>query len=77
MATIKESVSAAAEDAMISIATGKKWYVSKTFWVNTVAALAMAIQVKYGFIIGAETQAIALSAINLGLRAITKESITF
>ena len=54
---------------------GKIFYKSKTFWANVLAFATMGLQAKYGFVMSAETQALILSAINLGLRSITKEPI--
>jgi hypothetical protein len=54
----------------------KKWYESKTIWVNGVATAAIIIQVITNKdVIPAEQQAIILSLINLALRAITKDKI--
>lgn len=55
--------------------SGKKFYQSRTFWVNVIAAGAMAAQARYGFVIGAEYQAVALSLVNLVLRKVTSEPI--
>lgn len=54
---------------------GKIYYKSKTFWVNVVALAALGAQMQYGYVIGADLQALILSLINLGLRSITKEPI--
>lgn len=53
----------------------KKFYTSKTLWVNTVAIIALFVQTKTGFIVPPELQAGALSLINMALRLITKEPI--
>jgi len=73
--TVESSVTTAAMDVMLSNAVGKKWYVSKTFWANVVAALALFAQIKYGFLISPELQAIAMSFVNIGLRKFTNEPI--
>lgn len=57
--------------------TVKKVWESKTFWVNVVAGAAMLAQMRWGFVISPETQAVALSAINVVLRKITKDAITW
>jgi hypothetical protein len=62
---------------LVSQVTGKKFYLSKTFWVNVVCAAALGLQMRYGFVIGAELQALALTAINLGLRKITNQPVTW
>jgi hypothetical protein len=73
--TIKTAVTTAATDALLNDAIGKKWYASRTFWVNIIAALALLAQIRYGFIIDSETQALVLTFVNLILRKITKEPI--
>jgi len=55
----------------------KKWYTSKTVWVNALALGAIVLQSQFGFILSPELQATALTFINLGLRAITKEEIVW
>jgi hypothetical protein len=75
MTTIKEAITTAATDALITDALGKKWYVSKTVWINLVAAAALIAQYKYGFIIDPASQALSLSVINLILRKLTGEPI--
>jgi len=55
---------------------GKKWYRSKTLWVNLIAILVLIIQTQTGFIISPEEQAAILAVINLILRWITGEPIT-
>lgn len=64
-----------ATDAINSQLTGKPFYKSKTFWTNMVALATMGLQMKYGFVVSADLQALILSLINLGLRAVTKEPI--
>ena len=57
----------------------KKWYASKTIWVNAIA-LVGAILNESGVIgapLGAETQVLILSALNFILRIITKEEIVW
>jgi hypothetical protein len=58
---------------------GKKFYQSRTFWVNLIAAAVLIYQGVTGheFALPAETQAVILAGINLVLRAITKEPITW
>lgn len=50
----------------------KTWYLSKTLWVNLIAAIVLIIQTRYGFVIEPEAQAGLLTIINMLLRAITK-----
>lgn len=54
----------------------KKWYQSKTIWVNILAGLGLTLQAKYGFIIGPEFQAWGLTIVNVILRWITNSKIT-
>ena len=75
MTDVNSAIAAAASDALVSQVTGKKFYLSKTFWVNIVCAAALGLQMRYGFVIGAELQALALTAINLGLRKITNQPV--
>ena len=77
MNNVNSAIAAAASDALVSQVTGKKFYLSKTFWVNVICAAALGLQMKYGFVIGAELQALALTAINLGLRKITNQPVTW
>jgi len=53
----------------------KKFWKSKTFWVNLIALVALALQLEYGFIVSIELQAIALSVINLIIRKYTNEGL--
>ena len=53
----------------------KKWYLSKTLWVNIVALAAIIAQTAAGFVIDPESQAAILAVINLILRAVTDEEI--
>lgn len=57
---------------------GKKWYESKTMWVNIVATVVIIVQTVTGDdIFKPEYQVIALSVLNVVLRTITKENITW
>jgi len=53
----------------------KKWYASKTFWVNSFALVATILQGHYGFVISPELQGMGLTVVNLFLRYVTKEEI--
>lgn len=54
----------------------KKWYLSKTLWVNVVALLALILQGIFDReIIGLDTQAQILVIINIVLRIITSEGL--
>jgi hypothetical protein len=77
MTTVKENLDAALVDAATSELAGKKFWASKTFWANVVAAAAVALQIKWGFVLGPEYQMLVLTLVNLGLRKITNEPIVW
>lgn len=49
----------------------KKWWKSKTLWVNALALIAGGVQAGTGFVVSMELQAAALALANLVLRAVT------
>lgn len=53
----------------------KKFYQSKTFWVNVIATIAIGVQTQTGFVIDPSIQAIVLSVLNTGLRLVTKQGL--
>ena len=53
----------------------KKWYLSKTLWINLVAAIALIAQLHFGFIVSPEEQLAILTLINLAVRIVTKEEL--
>jgi len=53
----------------------KRFFRSKTFWVNLIALCALALQIEYGFVASIELQAVILGIVNLILRAVTKEGL--
>ena len=55
----------------------KRVWQSKTFWANALALAALAVQAETGFVIPAEDQAAALTIINLGLRAVTRQPLSW
>ena len=55
----------------------KKWYASKTIWVNGIAILAGVVADKFGIQLSAEAQLGILAVINAVLRIVTKEEITW
>ena len=55
----------------------KKWYLSKTIWVNAIAIAAGFLADKFGIQIDSVTQVTILGIINLILRIVTKEEITW
>lgn len=55
---------------------GKKWYQSKTIWVNVIAAGSAFAASQFGYKISVELQAGILMGVNIILRIITKEPLT-
>ena len=55
----------------------KSWYLSKTLWLNSIAAIALLIQTRYGFIIDAEIQAALLTLVNAALRLVTRQPLNW
>lgn len=53
----------------------KKWYLSKTIWVNAIASLAIILQMQYNYIMPVEIQALCITAINLVLRKVTNQEL--
>lgn len=53
----------------------KKFWLSKTFWVNVIATVGIVVQTQTGFVIDPSIQAIGLSVVNTGLRLITKQGL--
>lgn len=60
-----------------SLENAKKVWESKTFWVNVVAGGCMLAQMRWGFVVSPETQAVVLSAVNVVLRKITKDPVVW
>ena len=54
----------------------KRWYTSKTLWVNLLAIVALVAQGQFGYILDAEAQSVILAVINLLLRALTKKGLS-
>lgn len=75
---VKDKLNEVKDEVVSEVLSGnKKWYTSKTIWVNLLAAAAIAVQSKYGFAVPIEYQAMALSGVNLILRKITKGEISW
>lgn len=55
----------------------KKWYASKTVWVNGLAFIATVVQGYTGFVVSPELQGLLLTLVNVILRAVTKEEIVW
>lgn len=73
----KEELQAAVQSAVVDAVVGKKFYQSKTFWTNVLAAVAFAAQSKFGFVVGPEIQAVGLSVLNIALRKITNGPVVW
>lgn len=55
----------------------KPVWLSKTFWVNIIAVIAMMAQSKYGFVIDVEAQVAILGVVNMLLRMVTKKPVAW
>ena len=66
---------AAISEAVVSVVTHKSIWASKTFWTNVVAALAVAAQMKWGYVVDPSLQVLALAGINTVLRKITNQAV--
>lgn len=55
----------------------KSIFLSKTIWVNFLAIIALVVQKKFGFVIDESIQIEILGFINILLRTITKEPVTW
>lgn len=64
-------------DSVVTQAIGKKWYFSKTFWVNAVVVAAVCLQMNTGFLLTPELQTLVLAGVNIVLRKMTKEEIVW
>lgn len=54
----------------------KKWYTSKTLWVNAIALVAIILQGVTGKeMLDTETQGVILTVINVALRLVTKHEL--
>lgn len=54
----------------------KKWWKSKTLWINLIAVGAIIVQIKYGFIVSPEEEIAVLAVVNLIVRAFTKTGLS-
>ena len=55
----------------------KAFYLSKTFWLNVLAIVALILQSYTGFVLSAEAQVAILGLINIVLRAITSQPLSW
>jgi len=56
---------------------GKKFWLSKTFWLNVLAIIALIVQSQTGYVISPEAQVSILGVLNVILRFITKNPISW
>ncbi len=54
---------------------GKKFWKSKTFWINILSIFGLIVQSQTGYVIPPEIQAALLGIANTGLRLVTKEPL--
>jgi hypothetical protein len=55
----------------------KSIFRSKTFYVNLIAMVAFAVQYRYGYVIDEGTQVQILSVINIILRTVSSEGVSW
>jgi hypothetical protein len=55
----------------------KSIFLSKTIWLNILAIVALILQKKFGFVLDESIQIEILGFINIALRMITKEAVTW
>lgn len=66
------------EIKIVKVVANKRWYLSKTIYINAIVFIGIiAQQISGKDIITPEFQVVILSLINLILRAVTKENITW
>ena len=53
----------------------KKWYLSRTVWMNVAALLAAIITEAFGYDVDEKYVALFMTVMNLVLRRVTKEAI--
>lgn len=53
----------------------KKWFRSKTLWLNVIGIAGIILQCEYGFVIDAELEFAILGGINVLLRLITNKGL--
>lgn len=56
---------------------GKKFYLSKTFWINLLGIIFLIVQTQTGYVISPEYQVLILGFINMLLRFVTGEPVVW
>lgn len=54
----------------------KKWYQSRTLWLNLLGIVAVLLQNKYGYVLSQQSQMEILAVLNMMLRLDTSTSLT-
>ncbi|MCX8070224.1 MAG: hypothetical protein N2738_06945 [Thermodesulfovibrionales bacterium] len=54
---------------------GKRWFLSKTIWVNAIALIALILQNKFGYVLSTDEQIAILAVINMIIRFLTKQPL--
>lgn len=54
---------------------GKRWFLSKTLWINAIAVFALWLQNQVGFVVTTEEQIYILAVINICIRFFTKQPL--
>jgi hypothetical protein len=77
MTDIIKTAAEAATESINNTLAGKKWYASKTVWANIITVAAIAIQSYWGYVVDPSIQTLALAVVNVVLRKVTKEPLSF
>jgi len=56
---------------------GKRYWESKTLWVNVIAFVAMLVQSQTGYAVSPEVEVGILGVVNIILRIVTKEPVSW
>lgn len=70
---LKEKISEFLSDAGYD--PSKKWYLSRTIWINIIALAAFAVQSKYGFVVSPGEQLVVIGFVNLIMRFFTGKEL--
>ena len=63
-------------EAVPELVPAKKWYASKTLWVNAISVIGLIVMQFTGVEINAEATGGIIALVNIVLRVITKEGLT-